>query len=85
MRDGTNLGFVTDIEFETCEGRIVALVVGDCAALGLSKNEEVVIPWCRIVRIGDDVILVDIAVEECRCACKEKDKENKKKKRGFFC
>ena len=85
MRDGTNLGFVTDIEFETCEGRIVALVVGDCAALGLSKNEEVVIPWCRIVRIGDDVILVDIAVEECRCACKEKDKENKQKKRGFFC
>ena len=39
----------------------------------------------KIVRIGDDVILVDIAVEECRCACKEKDKENKKKKRGFFC
>lgn len=81
MRDGTNLGFVTDIEFEICEGRIVALVVGDCAALGLSKNEEVVIPWCRIVRIGDDVILVDIAVDECRCECREKDK---KKKRGFF-
>lgn len=81
MRDGTNLGFVTDIEFETCEGRIVALVVGDCAALGLSKNEEVVIPWCRIVRIGDDVILVDIAVDECRCECREKEK---KKKRGFF-
>ena len=58
MRDGTNIGFVTDIEFETCEGKIVALVVGDCAALGLSKNEEVVIPWCKIVRIGDDVILV---------------------------
>ena len=62
-----------------------ALVVGDCAAPGFSKTEEVVIPWCKIVRIGDDVILVDIAVEECRCACKEKDKENKKKKRGFFC
>lgn len=82
MRDGTNLGFVTDIEFETCEGRIVALVVGDCPSLGLSKTEEVVIPWCKIVRIGDDVILVDIAIDECRCACKDKDK---KKKRGFFC
>ena len=52
MRDGTNIGFVTDIEFETCEGKIVALVVGDCAALGFSKTEEVVIPWCKIVRIG---------------------------------
>ena len=82
MRDGTNLGFVTDIEFETCEGRIVALVVGDCAALGLWKNEEVVIPWCKSVRIGGDVILVDIVIDECRCACKDKDK---KKKRGFFC
>ena len=81
MRDGANLGFVTDIEFETCEGRIVSLIVGDCASLGLQKGEEVVIPWCKIVRIGEDVILVDIILDECRCTCKEKDK---KKKRGFF-
>ena len=81
MRDGTNLGFVTDIEFETCEGRIVALVVGDCPSLGLSKTEEVVIPWCKIVRIGDDVILVDIVIDECRCSCNYPDKQNKT---GFF-
>ena len=31
--DGTNLGFVTDIEFEICEGKIVALIVGDCTPL----------------------------------------------------
>ncbi len=81
MRNGANLGFVTDIEFEICEGKIVALVVGDCASLGFSKNEELVIPWCKIVRIGEDVILVDIAVDECRCDRKDGDK---KKKRGFF-
>ena len=81
MRNGANLGFVTDIEFEICEGKIVALIVGDCAALGFSKSEELVIPWCKIVRIGEDVILVDIVIDECRCGCKDNDK---KKKRGFF-
>lgn len=81
MRNGANLGFVTDIEFEICEGKIVALIVGDCVSLGFSKGEELVIPWCKIVRIGEDVILVDIAVDECRCERKDNDK---KKKRGFF-
>lgn len=81
VRDGTNIGFVTDIEFEVCEGRIVALIVGDCVSLVLAKGEEAVIPWCKIVRIGDDVILVDIVLDECRMPCKDKDK---KKKHSFF-
>ncbi len=81
VRDGTNLGFVTDIQFEVCEGKIVALIVGDCSSLGFSKGEELVVPWCKIVRIGEDVILVDIVIDECRCPCKE---DKKKKKRSFF-
>ncbi|MBQ9133809.1 MAG: YlmC/YmxH family sporulation protein [Clostridia bacterium] len=81
--DGTNLGFVTDIEFEICEGKIVALIVGDCTPLGLSKEEQIRIPWCKIKCIGEDVILVEIVINECKCSCRD-DGDKKKKKRSFF-
>ena len=81
--DGTNLGYVTDIEFEICEGRIVALIVGDCALLGFSKDEQIRIPWCKIKCFGEDVILVEIALDECRCSCCDSG-DKKKKKKMFF-
>lgn len=81
--DGANLGYVTDIEFEICEGKIVSLIVGDCTALGFSKEEVIRVPWCKIKCIGEDVILVDIAISECTCQiCSDKDK--KKRKKGIF-
>lgn len=69
---GKKLGRVMDIEFDEKTGCVQAVVVpGDfklsCALRG--EKNGIVIPWDRIVRIGDDVILVrlmpgDIA-EEC--------------------
>ena len=81
--DGTNLGYVTDIEFETREGRIVALIVGDCAPLGLGKDEVIRVPWHKIRCFGEDAILVEICLDECKCSvCNEK--ERKRKKKGIF-
>ncbi len=79
--DGANLGYVTDIELDICDGRIVALLVGGCSALGLGKGETVRVPWCNIKCFGEDVILVDIVLAECKCACPS---EEKKKKRKIF-
>lgn len=79
--DGAILGHVTDIEFDTCDGRITALVVGECGALGFSKGESVRVPWCSVKCIGEDTVLVEIAVSECKYANKE---EEKRKKKGFF-
>ena len=58
---GQKLGQVMDIEFSVPDGCVRAIVVpGDfklsCALRG--EKNGVVIPWERIVRIGDDVILV---------------------------
>ena len=59
-RDGRRIGCVTDLEFDPCDGRITGIVVsGDAGFLGFGKREETVIPWCRIQKIGEDVILVD--------------------------
>ena len=58
---GQKLGRVMDVEFSVPDGCVRAIVVPGsfkltCAIRG--EKNGVVIPWERIVRIGDDVILV---------------------------
>lgn len=58
---GSKLGRVMDIEFCVQDGCVQAIVVPgefklSCALRG--EKNGIVIPWERIVRIGDDVILV---------------------------
>ena len=60
--DGASLGRICDLELDDCTGLICSIVVpGPTRLLGLIKNsEELVIPFCKIQKIGDDVILVNI-------------------------
>lgn len=62
IRDGRRLGNIIDMEFNLHEGRITAIVVPETSRfLGLLREEDdIVIPWERIKKIGDDVILVDV-------------------------
>lgn len=59
--DGRRLGLASDLEIEANTGRIIAIVVpGPGKFLWLfGKNEEFIIPWERIKKIGIDVILVE--------------------------
>lgn len=57
--DGRRLGYVTDIEFDVCDGRITAIVVPSKGGLFGCGGEEIVIPWQKIQKIGEDIILVD--------------------------
>ena len=57
VADGRLLGYVAEIEFDVCDGRITAIVV--CGEGGVfSRGSELCIPWEKIDRIGEDVILV---------------------------
>ncbi len=60
--DGARLGCICDLELDDCTGVISAIVVpGPARFMGLLKgSEELVIPYCRIQKIGGDVILVQI-------------------------
>ncbi len=62
INDGKRLGCIIDMEFNLCEGRITAIVVpGTSGWFGFLKGcDDIVIPWEKIKKIGDDVILVDI-------------------------
>ena len=68
VNDGRRLGFITDIRLEVPEGTVSAVIVpGPCRFLGLwGRNDDYVIPWRCICRIGPDIVLVDVKPEECR-------------------
>ena len=68
VNDGRRLGFICDVQVEIPEGLILAIIVpGPCRFMGLwGRNDDYVIPWHCIRRIGPDIVLVDIKPEECR-------------------
>jgi len=62
--DGRRLGMIKDIDIDLEEGKINAIIlpgVGGGRFLGfLGKEEEIVVPWNKIKKIGADVILVEV-------------------------
>ena len=59
--DGRRLGCVSEVEFNVCDGKLTAIVVpSGNGTFGFGCKEKIVIPWERIERIGEDVILVNV-------------------------
>ena len=71
---GERLGYVSDVEFNVSDGHIVALIVpGPCRFFGLfGREDDYIIPWECIERIGEDIVLVKIAGECRRGRCEQK-------------
>lgn len=70
VKDCRRLGFVGDVDFDICTGKITAIIVPGpgCIWGFLGRDKEYVIPFCDICQIGDDIILVEL---------KEKEKKEK--------
>ena len=77
VRTGRRLGYVCDLEFGDSEGRLVSLVApGRSKLFGLlGREDDYVLPWGCIVRIGGDIILVEAKGEFLR---------RKRQRRPFF-
>lgn len=62
ISDGRRLGFICDVEIDFENGKIDSIVIpGNGRLFGLiGKNNEFIIPWERIRKIGDDIVLVDL-------------------------
>jgi YlmC/YmxH family sporulation protein len=60
VADGKKLGNISDIEINLSNGKIEAIIVsGNGRMLGFfGKEEEIIISWRNILKIGEDVILV---------------------------
>jgi YlmC/YmxH family sporulation protein len=66
--DGNRLGFVDDVLVELPAGQVCAIVVqgeGKCFGL-LGHDEDYIIPWECIVKMGEDVILAEVKTDHRR-------------------
>ena len=62
---GARLGYVGDAIFDSRDGRVTALVIpGRPRFFGLlGREEDTVLPWNAICRMGEDIILIDGTAE----------------------
>ena len=77
VHSGFRLGYVCDAEFDDAEGRLISLVTPGRAKLFglLGREDDYVLPWSCIARIGSDIILIDVKGELSR---------RKKPRHSFF-
>ena len=70
---GQRLGYICDVELDLTDGRILSLIVPGVRKMGglIPGDQDLVIPWGGIVRMGKDIILVN-ADEICRPPQKER-------------
>lgn len=61
VADGCRFGYVSDLEVDLASGRVKSLIVpGRRRLFGLLGREpDYIIPWSRIKRFGEDIILVE--------------------------
>lgn len=58
--DGKRAGCITDIEFDQKCGNIISIVIqASDKFFGLFGGSEILVPWNKIVVIGEDVIIID--------------------------
>ena len=64
INTGQRLGFVCDLEINMEEGKLCSLIVpGPCRFGGvLGREDDYVLPWGCIRRVGEDIILADLPV-----------------------
>jgi len=64
--DGGRLGYISDVEIDMENGKILKIIVpGKAKFLGIfGRDMEYQIPWEKIKKIGEDIILVEIDVEK---------------------
>ena len=71
-KDCKIIGCVVDIEFDAVSGCIIALIIPGpgklCGILG--REMEYVIPFGCVRKIGDDIILVNVKIEDVYVKCK---------------
>lgn len=60
IHSGLRLGYVYDAEYDDGEGRIISLITpGRAKFFGLfGREDDYVLPWACIERVGRDIILV---------------------------
>ncbi len=78
IKNGARLGYVSDVEVDTCDARLVAIVIyGRPRFFGLlGREDDCIIDWGDIEVIGEDSILVNCTPHRQPGGCRRKLLEN---------
>lgn len=60
---GSKLGYIKDFFIDCIDYKIISLIIPREKSSIFSKDENIEINWSKIIKIGVDVILVDIEEE----------------------
>ena len=68
IHTGFRLGYICDVELDDAEGRVVSLITPGRAKLFglLGREDDYVLPWSCIVKVGSDIVLVEAKGEFMR-------------------
>jgi len=59
--DGKKLGKIIDILFDMKQGKICGFIVPGERSLNIFRRaDDILVPWKNILRVGEDVILVEL-------------------------
>ncbi len=65
ISDASRLGFVSDVEVSLESGAIEAVIVpGKTRLFNFGQGKDLIIPWEKIKRIGEEIILVELPPAE---------------------
>ncbi|MDD6327042.1 MAG: YlmC/YmxH family sporulation protein [Eubacteriales bacterium] len=72
-KDCKRLGYVADIEFDCNTGKVLAIIVPEVGKLFscFGAGAEYYIRYCDIVKIGPDIVLVDLEPCDICKACEK--------------
>ena len=56
---GSKLGYVRDYKIDLSTNRVVSLFLPSNSKGWFSREEDIAIPWEKVVKIGVDVLIVD--------------------------
>ena len=61
ISDGARMGFISDVEIDLSDGRLISLMIeGSYRLMGLmGKTADIVIKWENIKKIGSDFIFIE--------------------------
>ena len=63
IQDGKKIGKITDVVFDINNGYLIKFIIESSNIIKsiFSNNEELVIKFTQIKKLGEDVILIDIS------------------------
>lgn len=73
VKDGGRIGRISDVWVDVKSGNIEFIIVPVIKNIFsfAGKKKEYFIKWCNIVKIGEDVVLIDTDVRGCIRICEE--------------